>query len=227
MRLAALFSGGKDSTYAVLGARRLGHSVECLVTVAPDTEESMLLHHPNVSITRVQASLMGIPHIYENARVDGEMRALGGAIRKAINEYRIEGIVHGGIRSVYQKARFGKVCEELGLGMVSPVWGIEPGTYMKMLAREGFRFIITTVSAGGLDGTWLGREVDAAGLRRLEKLASRFGFGLDFEGGEAETLVTCCPLFSREIRIVEASTTWDGYRGRFEIKETEPGGKAC
>ena len=52
----------------------------------------------------------------------------------------------------------------------------------------------------------------------LNKLSEKYGFNLNFEGGEAETIVVDCPLYSEPIIINKSKTTWDGYRGRFEIE---------
>ncbi|KKL70694.1 hypothetical protein LCGC14_2102370, partial [marine sediment metagenome] len=51
--------------------------------------------------------------------------------------------------------------------------------------------------------------------------SKKYGFNLSFEGGEAETFVTDCPLFSYPIKIVKSKKIWDGYRGRFEILDAE------
>jgi diphthamide synthase (EF-2-diphthine--ammonia ligase) len=56
-------------------------------------------------------------------------------------------------------------------------------------------------------------------VERLDKLATKHGFNLSFEGGEAETLVLDCPLFSSPVKIINSKKSWDGYRGRFEITE--------
>ena len=61
MKLAALFSGGKDSTYAIFLAKKLGHTVEVLLTLNPNSEESHLLHYPNIEFTNLQAESMKIP----------------------------------------------------------------------------------------------------------------------------------------------------------------------
>ena len=45
MKLAALFSGGKDSTYAIHLAKKLSHSVDVLLTLYPHSDESHLLHY--------------------------------------------------------------------------------------------------------------------------------------------------------------------------------------
>jgi diphthamide synthase (EF-2-diphthine--ammonia ligase) len=72
----------------------------------------------------------------------------------------------------------------------------------------------------GLDESWLGRWLDLDAIGELEKLSSKFGFNLTFEGGEAETVVIDCPLFiSKKLDIRSSRKTWDGQRGIFEILE--------
>ena len=43
MKVAVLFSGGKDSTYAAYLAKQSGHDLQCLVTANPYSAESKLL----------------------------------------------------------------------------------------------------------------------------------------------------------------------------------------
>ena len=56
---------------------------------------------------------------------------------------------------------------------------------------------------------------------KLDQLAKKFGFNVNFEGGEAETLVVDCPLFSQPLKILDSKKHWDGIRGRFEILDAE------
>ena len=221
MKLAALFSGGKDSTYSIYKTKQEGHSVECLVTIVPKSEESMLLHYPNISITKLQSSSMNIPQIYiesESDDTESETKLLTKTLKKAKQDYNIEGLVQGGILSEFQKKNFSKACESLNLKLISPVWNQKQKQYMQNLLQDNFRFIIVSVSADGLDDTWLGKEINSDNLELLEKLSKKFGFNLNFEGGEAETLVVKCPLFLHPIIIQKSRKIWDGYRGRFEIE---------
>ena len=39
MKLAAFFSGGKDSCYAIYKAKKLGHTIEALITIIPYSNE--------------------------------------------------------------------------------------------------------------------------------------------------------------------------------------------
>ena len=58
-------------------------------------------------------------------------------------------------------------------------------------------------------------------MSKLDKLSVKYGFNINFEGGEAETFVINCPLFKNHISIKKSKIVWDGYRGRFEILEAE------
>ena len=224
MKLAALFSGGKDSTYAIYLAKKLGHSVDVLLTLYPHSSESHLLHYPNIEFTQLQAESMKTPQLIEEIHSDdseNESKKLNNLISLAKEKYSIDGIVHGGILSEYQKDNFSLICEKNQLKIISPLWNKEPESYMKELLNENFEYIISTVSSAGLNDSWLGRIIDKNGLDELQKLQKKFRFNLNFEGGEAETFVINCPLFEKRLLIQDSTTEWDGYRGRFEILEAK------
>jgi uncharacterized protein (TIGR00290 family) len=92
---------------------------------------------------------------------------------------------------------------------------------MNDLLDSNFVFIMITVSSDGLDDTWLGKKITKSDIDTLKDLSEKFGFNLNFEGGEAETFVVDCPLFENSIKINQAKKIWDGYRGRFEIVDAE------
>lgn len=225
LRLASLFSGGKDSAYAAYDAQVQGHEIACLVSAFAKSEESMLLHSPNIRWVGLQAEAMRraapLPLLSVEVGSDDtqrELDALKLLLQRAKSEHGVQGVVHGGIRSEFQRSRFAKICGALGLAVVSPLWMREPAKqYMRRVLDAGFSAVITAVSAGGLDGSWLGRSITPDSLAELQALSERHGFALDFEGGEAETFVLDCPLFERPIEILDYDTVWDGYRGRFEI----------
>ena len=220
MNVAALYSGGKDSTYSIYLAQKQGHKVLCLLTLFPKSEESHLLHHPNISWTSLQSKSMNIPQLSISSNSDNtdeEVSLLEKLLRIAKNKFPIEGIVHGGIKSKFQKEKFNSLCSSLNLTPIAPLWDLPPEQYMLDLLNSNFIFIITSVSSGGLDDTWLGKTITKPDMEILKNLSSKFGFNLNFEGGEAETFVTDCPLFSNPIEINKSVKEWDGYRGRFEI----------
>jgi len=224
MKLACLFSGGKDSTYAIHLAKKQGHEIVCLLSVFTKSDESHLLHHPNLKWTKLQSKSMKIPQLTISSSSDetnDELIVLEKLLKNAIDEFKIEGLVHGGIKSKFQKEKFESLCRKLNLISVSPLWESEPKKYMNDLIESNFHFIMTTVSSDGLDDQWLGKLISKSDMKKLEILSDKFGFNLNFEGGEAETFVIDCPLFSNSIKINKFTKNWDGYRGRFEIVDAE------
>ena len=222
MKLAALFSGGKDSTYSIYKAKQMGHDVKCLITVFPKSANSHLLHFPNIELTKLQSETLKIPQIISLTNNDDwteEMIVLKTLLDKAKFDFKIEGLVHGGISSEFQKKCFEKICEKIDLKIIAPLWKINAKEYMNDLIDSKFKFILTSVSSGGLDETWLGKIISADDISQLDKLSNKYGFNLNFEGGEAETFVIDCPLYSYPIKIKKSKTVWDGYIGRFEIED--------
>ena len=224
MKLACLFSGGKDSTYAIHLAQNQGHDVVCLLSIFPKSEESHLLHHPNLRWTKLQSESMNIPQLTASSNSDDtvdELTAMENLLQNAKDQFQIDGLVHGGIKSKFQKEKFETLCLKLNLVSVAPLWETEPKKYMNDLLDSNFNFVMISVSSDGLDEQWLGKLILKSDIEILSNLSNKFGFNLNFEGGESETFVLDCPLFSNPIKINKFVKDWDGYRGRFEIVDAE------
>ncbi len=224
MNLASLFSGGKDSAFAIYEVQNQGHDVVCLLSIFPKSDESHLLHHPNIRWTKLQSESMKIPQLSISSGsddLDVELSALELLLQKAKKQFDIEGVVHGGIQSNFQKDIFETLCSNLNLIPFTPLWGMDSYRYMNDLIDSNFNFIMTTVSSGGLDNSWLGKSISKSDIDVLNQLSKKFGFNLNFEGGEAETFVIDCPLFTNPIKIIQSEKSWDGYRGRFEIVDAK------
>ena len=224
MKLACLFSGGKDSTYAIHLAKKQGHDVVCLLSIFPKSEESHLLHHPNLRWTKLQSESMNIPQltiISNSNETSDELIVMEKLLQNAKEQFQIDGLVHGGIKSKFQKEKFETLCLKLNLVSIAPLWETNPKEYMNQLLDSNFHFMMVTVSSDGLDEQWLGKLISKSDIEVLNNLSDKFGFNLNFEGGESETFVIDCPLFSNSIKINEFTKNWDGYRGRFEIVDAE------
>ena len=106
MRVACLFSGGKDSTYSLYLAKQLGITVKCLLTLIPHSDESYLFHFPNIWTTELQSQALQIPIITKQINsisINDECEKLDELIDQANKEYKIDGIVHGGISFEFSK----------------------------------------------------------------------------------------------------------------------------
>lgn len=227
MKLAVLFSGGKDSTYSIYLAKKEGHEIACLLSMIPGNPESHMFHTPNIELTALQASAICLP--YERFETKGEKEVEVEDLKSAISivkeKYGVGGIMSGAIASNYQKGRIDRLCLELGLVNKAPLWGSAPGEYLRRFIADGFEAIFTAVSADGLGPEWLGRRLDAGALEELEKIGEKYRLNVSLEGGEAETFVTDGPIFRKSVRIVESEKLWQGGSGILKIRKAELAGK--
>jgi len=219
MRVGILFSGGKDSTYATYLAKQKGDDLRCLITLSPTRSDSYMFHYPNVPWTKLQAETMRLPQItQETAGVkEEELADLSKAIEAAKRDYSIEGVYTGALASVYQKARVERICDELGVKCVSPLWHIDQVKHLENLVDHHFEVIVTGVAALGMDESWLGRSLDRKTIGELANLHDKYGVNPGLEGGEGETFVLDCPLFEKRIEVISSKRHWSGDSGYLEI----------
>ncbi|MCX6802027.1 MAG: TIGR00289 family protein [Candidatus Diapherotrites archaeon] len=221
MKLVALYSGGKDSTYAIWKALKEGHSIECLLTMLPERKDSYMFHVPNLNMAALGAEAMGFPLVQKKTagEKEKELLDLEKALSQITKKYKTEGILSGAIASKYQKERVDKIAHNLGQESFAPLWSRNNIGLLEEMVSEGFKIIVVGVYADGLDEKWLGREIRKQEIAELKKLNEKFHISPLGEGGELETLVIDCPLFGKKIKILEAEKQWDGVRGEFEIKK--------
>ena len=205
LRAIAMFSGGKDSTYALHTALLQGFEIEALVTLRPVLTHPWYVHSPFTEYTRLQAKLMSMENkhimLLLKARTKDEERA---EIKKMIEDLytklNFDYIVLGVLASDAQRSLFLDIADSIGVKLYTPLWGRDPAQHLIDVISSGFEFIITSVNAWGLPVNFLGRVVDMEMAMKIIELSKRFSFNPSFEGGEAETFVVYTPLF-RDKRI--------------------------
>ncbi|MBI0583352.1 MAG: diphthine--ammonia ligase [Methanomassiliicoccus sp.] len=200
MRLASLFSGGKDSVLATYLMEQQGHTVDLLVSVRPQDPHSWVFHTPNLKLLPLTAEAMDkeLVAVDSSGTEEDDLRALG----DALSLLDVDGVITGAIASDYQWDRINHVCEGLDLNVYSPLWRKDQGMLMDELLDAGIRAIMVSVAADGLDPSWLGRPIDRQALDELRRISVRRGMNLAGEGGEYETLVLDSPLHRKALRIM-------------------------
>ena len=201
MKVACLFSGGKDSTYALHWAVLQGFRVECLVTLKPARADSWMFHRPCIELSKLQSKALGIPIVFMETKgeKERELEDLKLALKKAIDTYGVGGVVAGALLSDYQRMRIALICEELGLKTYTPIWRRGQEEYMRELVKSGFKVMITSITCYGLPTSLVGRVLDEGVVEDIIRRARKYGFNPAFEGGEAETLVLDAPLFKKKL----------------------------
>lgn len=220
MRLAVLFSGGKDSVYACYRAMQTDR-VCALITLVSKNPDSFMFHTPNIRKTEAQAEAMLLPLLtwQTEGLEESELSDLRGAISEAVEVYGIEGIVTGAIESVYQATRVQRICRELVLWCFSPLWQTDQLEYLRRLLREGFSVMISGVYAYPFDSSWLGAALTEERINSLAALQKRYRINPSGEGGELESYVLDAPIFHKRIEILRSRSLYANYRGHFLIDE--------
>jgi len=218
LKVAVLFSGGKDSTYAAWIAQHQGWDVAALVSVLPKGIESLMFHFPNVRWTKIQAEAMGLPHRTIDAGQD-ELLGLREGLHETQEALGIDGVVTGAVASDYQKSRIDQICDMLGLKSFAPLWRKDPQILVNDLRSFGFKIILSGVGAAGLDESWLGQELTDRRWDLLEKVSKKHGIHLTGEGGEYETFVIDAPHFERRVSVDKTVNRWDGQSGYLVIEQ--------
>jgi len=220
MKLGVLFSGGKDSTLAMMKAMK-EHEIACLITLVSENPESYMFHTPNIDLAGLQAEAICLPlvSVKTKGEKEKELADLRGAIKEAKSRHCIEGIVTGAVCSEYQAGRILKICNELGLACINPLWKMDQIQLLNEVVSSGMKVIISGVFAEPLGKELLGKEIDRKMIQRLAKAAETHKINPAGEGGEIETTVVDAPIFKKKIVIKKAGIEYKDFAGIYRIEE--------
>ncbi|MFC3957331.1 diphthine--ammonia ligase [Halovivax cerinus] len=228
----SLFSGGKDSSYALYLAGERGIDVDALLTIHP-AGDSYMYHVPATELATLAAESIGVPSVdvhpddFETDSAtdsgrqgDREVEPLARALRSLASEADdgLGGLVVGAVESEFQRDRVERLCDEFDCDLFAPLWHADPRSLGDEMLEAGFEITIVQVAAGGLDESWLGRTLDADALDELDALADSHGVHPLGEGGEFETIVVDGPHMDRRIDVAY-ETAWDGTRGSITVTD--------
>ena len=140
-------------------------------------------------------------------------------LRQVLAQLSVDAVVSGCISSQYQKERIDRVCRELGLKHITPLWHEDPLKLLKEMIELKMETIVVGVYAYGFASEWLGRKLDNTAMNELIELNKRFQVSLVGEGGEYETLVLDAAFFKKRIELIEAEKIWQGESGYLSVKK--------
>ena len=217
MRLAAMYSGGKDSTFAMYIARQMGHEIACLVTVRPEDKASWIFHTPNLSVVPKMAEAMGMELVTvpSDGSEEGDMRAM----REVLSGLDVDGIVVGALWSDYQWDRMNSICTDLGLVVFAPLWRKDQDLVYDEMVSAGIEAVIVGVFAEGLNERWLGRRLDSETKKELCRLREKYGISIMGEGGEYESMTLDSPMHLSRLEIVSSENRMERDAGTMYVQQ--------
>ena len=226
MKVVASWSGGKDSCFACYKALAQGYEVSCLVNFISREFRRVSFHGTKAHLISRQAQAIGIPLVQYT--VPPDMSLYEQTFKKAVSALRrngVEGMVFGDIYLQEHRDWIERVCGELGITPLQPLWGMAPEYVLNSFIEAGFEAVVISAKADLFNEKWLGRRIDRGFLSDLKKLKQGKELDVCGEQGEYHTLVVDGPLFRKRVKVTYGSRVQrNGYwfldipRCRLELK---------
>ncbi|CAH2013707.1 unnamed protein product [Acanthoscelides obtectus] len=210
MKVVALISGGKDSTFNMMQCIAAGHQIVALANLIPHSKkeiDSFMYQSVGHEAIDLIAAAMDLPlykketfgisnikgKIYEPTEND-EVEDLYILLEQVKSEMDIEGVSVGAIFSDYQRVRVENVCIRLGLTPLAYLWQRDQEELLDEMIRCEVDAILIKVASLGLEIKHLGRSLSLM-QPHLLAMHEKYGLNVCGEGGEYESLTLDCPLF--------------------------------
>lgn len=198
----ASWSGGKDCCLAVHRAIRGGAEVKALMNMVAAESGRCCFHGLPGKLLALQAECMGFPLF--QAAVPGAMDLYEAEFKKAAGglaqHHDATAMVFGDIYLDEHKDWVERVCRDIGINAVEPLWNESPESLLSEFIDAGFKAAIVTCKADLMGREFIGRILDKAIIPELQAR----GVCPCGENGEFHTLVVDGPLFGRRIEITKA-----------------------
>lgn len=195
MKVFASWSGGKDCALATYKALVQGYKVACLFTMVSEDGKRSRSHGISTQVLDVQSEAIGIPILKVNSSWEEYEQNFKIAV-KELKKEGIEGGVFGDIDVEEHRQWIERVCSELSIQPIMPLWKAEPKTLLHEFQESGFK---ATIIATSLDEDLLGRDYDQAFMTDM----LRYAVHPSGENGEYHTFVTDGPIFKEQLTVEE------------------------
>ena len=215
MKVAALFSGGKDSVFSIYIAKQWGWDISHLVTVYPENKDSWMFHSINIHLTEKLSEAINIPLIRKQTK--GKKEEELNDLKEILKDLDINGVISGAIASEYQRTRIEKICHEIGIKSFTPIWHKNQELVLREQINAGFEIIIVGVFAYGFDETWLGKTINGKTINDIQQLKKKYSINTAGEGGEFETLTLNGPMFRKKLILDKISKEWKRDNGILKV----------
>ncbi len=218
MDVAIMFSGGKDSTFAIAEALKKGWNIKYLLSVKPTRTDCYLYHFATVEFTNLQAESLGLRHILVSCSV-ADPKQEAQIVRKIVEKNPVEAIILGGVG--LQETQIKSIREavfDMGVKVFAAHEGIDHAELVEKAIAEGYEIMLAAVASDGLDQRHLGLKLNKQTFPAFKKLSEKYGFHIGGEGGYYDTFVTDGPIFSKAVELVNPKVVWNNDSGYLQAE---------
>jgi uncharacterized protein (TIGR00290 family) len=201
-RVVVSWSGGKESCFACYKAISEGYEVSCLMNFISKDGRCMS-HGLDSKLILAQSEAIGIPLVQREVAWGTYEQRFKSVIRE-LKRSGVEGVVFGDISNIAgHEGWIDRVCSELGIKPIKPLWGSDPKQLLSDFVEEGFESLVVTIKAELFGEEWLGREVDEVFIKDLSKFREKADIDFCGELGEYHTFVYDGPIFKKRLAILD------------------------
>jgi len=193
VKVFSSWSGGKECALATYKAISHGYEVLYLLNFISEDGQRSRSHGTKASVLALQAEAIGIPIVQVKTSWEDYEENFKKVVRELKNQ-GIEGGVFGDMELEEHREWVERVCSEVGIKAFLPLWGIKAQKLIDELLKLKFKAMVV---ATRLDDNLLGKILDKALVRQIEKLGSH-PCG---ENGEYHTFVTEGPIFKKPLEV--------------------------
>ena len=201
MSYISSWSGGKDSCFACYEAMCQGYKVSHLVNFISKESRRVSFHGTEAKLIQLQSRAIGIRLLQKETTWDGYEQEFKEAVRSLIPS-GVKGMIFGNIYLQDHKEWVERVCGELGIEAVEPLWGKTPEEILSSFIDAEFEAVIVSAQSKLIDRDWIGHLVDRDFITYLKDR----NIDVCGENGEYHTLVINGPIFKRRIQLIESKT---------------------
>ncbi|MEA3317245.1 MAG: diphthine--ammonia ligase [Bacteroidota bacterium] len=203
MKVFASWSGGKDCMLAVYRyLQTKGNKVAYLVNMCDADGEHSRSHGIKKKFIRRQAEAMNIPIIQEAT----DFRNYETHFKKLINELKKDGVTAGIFGDIYlleHRTWIERVCKELDIEAIFPLWENDTKELLKEFIDMGFKALTVAVNTDKLNKNWIGRNLD---LSFFDEITTMENIDPCAENGEYHSFVYAGPIFSNPVQFTKSET---------------------
>lgn len=192
------WSGGKDSCLACYEAIQQGYRISHLVNFISKEYQRVDFHGTKARLIQLQSEALGIPLLQQETSWDDYEPAFKQAVSSLIPK-GIEGMVFGDIYLEEHREWVERICGELGIKALEPLWKWSAEKVLGAFIHSGFEAVVVSAQADLIDPEWVGQPVAKP---FVDYLRSK-NIDLCGENGEYHTLVINGPIFTKRIRLAE------------------------
>ena len=198
MKAICSWSGGKDCCLAYYKAISEGIDICHLLNFMSGDSQQSVSHGLDSALISLQAQAMGVSLIQRRVPWGTYEQCM----KEVVENLKQEGVtaeVFGDIYLQEHKDWLDRVCTELDITPVFPLWQQDTERLIKDFIVAGFEAIVVSVKSDMMGREWLGRRIDQDFVHALQQHDGEVPIDVCGEKGEFHTVVLDGPVFEKRL----------------------------